>query len=492
MSTAAQLRGTLAPLPDNHRSGLIVLTAFSFLSFLSTALLWLFITYKLLKEHLANRKSKKPQPQTAVTSGDAPDLSLGLDAPCSGSTGFARLQELDRLAEEQRIAEANAQNQQQQQQQQQQRNDDEPEIRNPFPILVYNLLLADMMEALAYGLSFYWVYADGIFAPSPVCWAQGWLGSTSNLAASLFLSVIAVNTFLTVGLGYKVPPWTVYTCIALLWAFDFGVNGAGVGFNDHGRGPGESFFMRANVWCWISTAYDPWRLWAHYFWVIISIVLTFSLYTFVFFILWRQKRSCRYLPENRRNSPSGDRRPLSGYHPAFLIYPFVYIGCSTPLIIGRITSLLGIDLGIPYFAFAGCILAANGLFNSILWTSTILFSAPQDVHDTGLDRFAFMRTPIREYGHTVFISGPASRRVPLSELQPDSTRNHKGWWWWRHGGQRPWGRSYVSTHDMPVVHSRETTSHAYVLPTIVEGPYIQMDVVTAVRIEPADPTDSQK
>ncbi|KAL0941498.1 uncharacterized protein CTRU02_204261 [Colletotrichum truncatum] len=494
------LRTTLAPLPEDHRVGLIILTTFSCLSFLSTTLLWLFITYKLVAERLAERarrrkRKQKAQQRNAAAAAAAgpqlPDLSLGIDAPCSGATGFDRILELDRLA-------ASAQEQRNNGTVDREADDEtEPEIRNPFPILVYNLLLADMMEALAYGLSFYWVAVNGIFAPSPVCWAQGWLGSTSNLAASLFLVVISVNTCLTVGLGYKPPPWVVYTCIAGLWVFDFAVNGAGIASSHlHPTAPGESFYMRANVWCWISNAYDPWRLWAHYFWVIVSILMTIILYSFVFITLWRQKRSCRHLPQKRSVSRSGhsefsseiNQRPAcpqpSGYHPAFLAYPFVYIACSTPLIIGRITSLLGTDLGTSYFAFAGSLLAANGLLNSILWTTTIVFSAPQDVHDAGLDRFAFMRTPIREFGNIVVISGPASRRVPLSEITPDSGRKH--WWWWEHGGQRGWGRSYASTHRMPNESSIEVP--AYELQNLVGGPHIQMDVVTAVRSDSVDYT----
>ncbi|KAF9878693.1 integral membrane protein [Colletotrichum karsti] len=174
-----------------------------------------------------------------------------------------------------------------------------------------------------------------------------------------------------------------------------------------------------------------------------------------------------------------DERQPSGYHPAFLAYPFVYIACSVPLVVGRITALQGIDLGIPYFAFAGSVLALNGLFNSILWTTTILFSAPQDAHNAGLDRFAFMRTPIREFGNTVIISGPASRRVPIWEITPGSRR--KQWWWWQHGGQRGWGRSYASMHDMPIARSVEVPAHES--QNLAEGPHIQMDVVTAVRSE---------
>ncbi|TDZ36603.1 hypothetical protein C8035_v005017 [Colletotrichum spinosum] len=537
MSTAAQ-RGTLAPLPRNHHVGLIVLTTVSLVSFLSTTFLWLFITYKLLIYRRQRRASRRRpgesrreaairQQQASMTaaetgtrlfgsrdyrqqqhqqqqqqqqqqqlphneplsSADFPDLSLGLDAPASSLTGFARLEELDRLA----AAQEHMNMTDQRASPTPVPADEDEGHRNPFPILIYNLLLADMMEALAYALSMYWVVKDGIYAPSTVCWAQGWLGSTSNLAASLFLSVISVNTFLTVGLGYKPPPWAIYTCIACLWIFDFCINGAGVRVAEADPVvPGESFFMRANVWCWISSSYDPWRLWAHYFWVILSIVLTLSLYSSVFIILWRQKRSCRHMPMKRRSTSDASisgyesTRPVdipepSGYHPAFLIYPFVYIACSTPLIIGRITSLLGIDLGIPFFAFAGCVLAANGLFNSILWTTTIIFSAPQDSHDSGLDKFAFIRTPIREYGHSVVISGPASRRVPLPDLaSPTSSR--KEWWWWKHGGTRPWGRNFNTVREVQPGNAYTTNS--------VEGPYIQMDVITAVRSEPAESTVS--
>ncbi|KAK2040653.1 integral membrane protein [Colletotrichum somersetense] len=397
MSAASQ-RASLVPLPEYHRRGLIILTSFSFLSAAATSLLWLFITYKFLSyrrrkwAHIRRENKQKGNCSTA----DFPDLTLGIDAPCVGSNGFSRILELDRLANPERTNGADFIRQEEQEE-----NEKEEEIRSPFPILVYNLLLADMMEAVAYAISIYWVVSDGIIAPSSVCWAQGWLGSTSNLAASLFLTAISVNTFLTVGLGYKLPPWTVYATVAALWIFDFGINGAGVIVSVlHPATPHESFFMRANV-C----------------------------------------EGSRFSSSRRSES-----QRLTGYHPAFLVYPFVYIGCSVPLVIGRVTSLLGIDLGIYYFAFAGSVLAANGLFNSILWTSTILFSAPQDVHDAGLDRFAFIRTPIRDYGHTVVISGPSSKRVPLAHITPRDDK--KDWWWWKHGGMRGWGRSYASMHDM--------------------------------------------
>lgn len=122
---------------------------------------------------------------------------------------------------------------------------------NPFPILVYNLLFVDMMEALAYGLSIDWIIDNGIYAPSATCWAQGWLGSTSNLAASLFLSAISINAFITVVMGHVMPRWGLYLCLAGIWMFVFFVNAAGVLNSEHGTlstADGASYFMRANVW----------------------------------------------------------------------------------------------------------------------------------------------------------------------------------------------------------------------------------------------------
>ncbi|KAG8158076.1 hypothetical protein KVR01_011837 [Diaporthe batatas] len=517
-------RSTLAPLPEYHRRGLTVLTVFSVLSFVTTTFLWLFITFKLLSFRLHRfrwrRCQKRPaQRQEQVEIRD-PDFSLGLDQrhahPGGGRTILEQLQEMDRLRFEQDQRDQ-AQQQDGHQDQLQgtaaadeerapdacgQNSGDEEEEYNPFPILVYHLLLADMQEAMAYGLSIHWLSEDGIFAPSAVCWAQGWFGSVSNLGASLFLSAISVTTFSTIVLGHKPGRRMLYAMISCIWLFTYGINAAGV-LCSLRSGPvvdmGESYFMRANVWCWISSEYNPWRLWSHYFWIIVSVSLTFGLYSIVFVTLWRQKRSCRHMPMRRLHTPEsarleGEAPRQSGYHPAFLVYPFIYLVCIAPLVIGRICIIMGYDLGISYFAFAGSLLAANGLFNSALWTTTILFSAPGDMAATGLDRFSFMRTPARDYGHTVVISGPVSqgysgmyrgRGQGQGQGQGhEAKKDRREWWWWRSGGQRGWGRSYVSAHE--AVNPDLIRVYSTPEPAVVEGPFIHMNVVTRVVVEDAN------
>lgn len=264
MNPTAGDRGTLAPLPEYHRRGLTVLTAFSVLSFISTTCLWLFITYKLVsfrwhkfrQRRRQKRKKGQGQVQEQVEIRD-PDFSLGLDQRhehLEGRTILDQLQELDRLRSEQEQQEQLNQQQSStagEEQAQDGVGNDKKEDCNPFPILVYHLLLADMQEAMAYGLSIHWLSEDGIYAPSSVCWAQGWFGSVSNLGASLFLSAISVTTFCTIVLGHKPSRRTLYAVVTCIWLFTYGINTAGVLCAMRSTPVvkmGEAYFMRANVW----------------------------------------------------------------------------------------------------------------------------------------------------------------------------------------------------------------------------------------------------
>lgn len=199
----------------------------------------------------------------------------------------------------------------------------------------------------------------------------------------------------------------------------------------------------------------------------------------IFAVLFIQRRNCRHLPMKKVHTPYTARlqpeAPIpSGYHPAFLVYPFVYLICIIPLVIGRIALIMGKDLGISFFAAAGSILGANGMLNSILWVTTIVFSGPEDMRHSGLDKFSFVRTPQRDYGHTVIISGPSSRGYRGTD-----GKDRRDWWWWRRGG--------LSYGNYKKAHQRlnpDLMLHPDTPP--VEGPYIKMDVVTRVVIERAD------
>lgn len=102
--------------------------------------------------------------------------------------------------------------------------------------------------------------------------------------------------------------------------------------------------------------------------------------------------------------------PASARHPTFLLYPLIYVLCTAPLAAGRIASMAGNDVSLAYFCFAGSMIASAGWLDVALYSSTrraIVFSgeAPPS-QDTGIETFAFMRTPVgRKFGNVVIVSG---------------------------------------------------------------------------------------
>lgn len=104
---------------------------------------------------------------------------------------------------------------------------------------------------------------------------------------------------------------------------------------------------------------------------------------------------------------SGTKLRPSGHHPAFLIYPLIYTFLASPLTLGSITPL---EHSSFFMIFSATLVASLGFFNSLLWMSTIVFSHRDDLVDTGLQYFAFMRTPSgRQYGNMIWVQGGAAR-----------------------------------------------------------------------------------
>lgn len=111
----------------------------------------------------------------------------------------------------------------------------------------------------------------------------------------------------------------------------------------------------------------------------------------------------------------------------------------------------------------GALLASTGLLDTILWSSIILFSKKEDLANTGLDKFTFMRTPEgRTLGNIVFVQGGKNNESRL-DRQSWHSKKEKGWW--RLGDR----------------HNEQASSSQERLPDMNDG--IQMEVVTSVKVE---------
>ncbi len=113
---------------------------------------------------------------------------------------------------------------------------------NQFLILIYNLLLADIQQALAFLLNISALRNNGIYVGTSTCFAQGWFVSTGDLASSVFICAIAIHTWMGVVKEYRLPTPAFYCCIGALWTFVYLM--AAIGPIIHGH----DFYVRASAW----------------------------------------------------------------------------------------------------------------------------------------------------------------------------------------------------------------------------------------------------
>lgn len=134
---------------------------------------------------------------------------------------------------------------------------------NQFVILIFNLLWADIQQALAFLLNVEWLRLGSLQVENPICFAQGWLVSTGDLGSGVWCFAIGLHTFASVILDYRLKPKAFYGAIAAAWIFIIGVSSIGVGIH------GQNLYVRSGVWCWIHHDLKDLRLWTHYIWIFI-------------------------------------------------------------------------------------------------------------------------------------------------------------------------------------------------------------------------------
>lgn len=134
---------------------------------------------------------------------------------------------------------------------------------NQFVILIFNLLWADIQQALAFLLNVEWLRLGSVEVQNPICFAQGWLVSTGDLGSGVWCFAIGLHTFASVILDFRLKPRYFYLTIFLLWGFILGVSSIGIGMQ------ADNLYIRSGVWCWIRQDLKDLRLWTHYVWIFI-------------------------------------------------------------------------------------------------------------------------------------------------------------------------------------------------------------------------------
>lgn len=217
--------GSLSPLRSSLHDGLVAVSIFALLSFALTCILFMYTSYKLIAWRLSRRSKAKfiarnlpdPQPATDFTFEDS---AFG---PQGQSSKAAHDQNIQRLKE--------AQNR----------------PPNQFLILVYNLLLADMHQAASFLLSVVWIQRNGIHVGTTACFVQGLFDSNGDLSSSLFITAIAIHTYLSVVKGYRPPQKGLYAVIVGIWIFVYALSAIPLLVTNNGNRVG-GYYVRAGAW----------------------------------------------------------------------------------------------------------------------------------------------------------------------------------------------------------------------------------------------------
>lgn len=113
---------------------------------------------------------------------------------------------------------------------------------NQFLILIYNLVLADIQQAMAFSLTSAYLAENKIeVEDNTTCWANGWFVSTGDLASGVFIFAIAFHTFFAVVKGRRPSSRVFYSCIAGSWIFVYTLAIVGVGID-------PKLYVRAGAW----------------------------------------------------------------------------------------------------------------------------------------------------------------------------------------------------------------------------------------------------
>lgn len=90
---------------------------------------------------------------------------------------------------------------------------------NQFILLIYNLVIADMQQSIAFFINSRWAHKNALESGSSACFAQGWFISIGQLGTGVWILTIAVHTFAALILDYRLSRIRFGLSVAGLWIF---------------------------------------------------------------------------------------------------------------------------------------------------------------------------------------------------------------------------------------------------------------------------------
>ncbi|KAF8587112.1 hypothetical protein K439DRAFT_858722 [Ramaria rubella] len=225
-------------------------------------------------------------------------------------------------------------------------------VRNHVVAYFVSLLLCDFISANGALLNGRWIGLGGIQIGA-FCTAQGALKNVGNVGTALWSMILAVHTFCLIVLKWRARDLVLYVTLLVTWAFIalVVIIGPSAVQNITTQGP---YFGVAGPWCWITENYAVQRFTLGYFWMFLSALVSFALYSVVFFHLrgnliinGRQVRLRLRNPTPAWEAQTGKNsvnNPPIGPAKQMLMYPIAYTILVLPIAFCRFLEWAGHDV----------------------------------------------------------------------------------------------------------------------------------------------------
>ncbi|OCK83793.1 integral membrane protein-like protein [Lepidopterella palustris CBS 459.81] len=279
---------------------------------------------------------------------------------------------------------------------------------NQFVILIFNLVLADMQQSMAFLLNAEWLRLNEIAVGTRICWLQGWFVSTGDLASGVWCFTIGIHTFASVILNYRLKSPHFFCTIAFLWIFIYGMAFIGVGLHPH------DLYVRAGAWCWVDQNFNSIRLWTHYFWIFFYEFGVIITYAAIYVILLQRIRSGYYTSREADLAKSTAN--------VMVVYPIVYVICTLPLASSRMASMSNHPPSLGRLCLSAAMITSNGWLDVLLYTITrriLIFSDSPPTDEGGIDTFSMpWGEPSKRFGAATIIEATGGGRYNRRGVVP--------------------------------------------------------------------------
>ncbi|KAF7348502.1 hypothetical protein MVEN_01367700 [Mycena venus] len=301
-----------------------------------------------------------------------------------------------------------------------------------FLIYFYCLLLADAMQSFGAIMSLTWVEHGGVY-DGPFCAAQGGIKQGGSIAAAFFNFAISLHLFNLLFRRYHTPKFMSWTVVAFGWSFVFTMVFLGpVAMETKERG---HYFGISGEWCWITHEYRVQQILMQYLFELLSIVLSFVLYTATLLrargnllkVDGRWKLRFLSAGESWKLDFGRDFTDTASLRliQHMIWYPVAYAVCILPIAGVRLCAIAGME---PSF---GATVFAAFIFNLCGFVDVVLFFVMHRVfpEPESLPKFVRRKTvdpTVMQYGITPFELPPKPEPAKSVSEKPEDSQSLGG------------------------------------------------------------------